>query len=201
MSTGAGIREHTKVVGSCGGAVGVVDGVEGGSIRLKDGPLARGGRRYLSLHWVDSAPREVRLDLPREWVESELRSTPCPPGRVTACERRGARAGNGLPGPSRFRRRESCFPPSGRFNAPGEAAGRSFPRPGPPAREDSTVASGLAAPPRPAIFPSGQPRAVRARCRRPPCRAPPGEAGCAGLAVDKPRGGPRMNNSYISCLK
>jgi hypothetical protein len=59
----ADIREHMEVIASCGKPVGVVDRVEGNSIKLtKNGPLAGGKHHLIPLDWVAKVDQQVHLD-------------------------------------------------------------------------------------------------------------------------------------------
>ena len=64
MVNTSNIREHMEVLGSCGQLVGIVDKVEGLSIKLtKESPGARGEHRYIPLEWVHSVDnRTVHLN-------------------------------------------------------------------------------------------------------------------------------------------
>jgi hypothetical protein len=68
------VREGMEVVGSCGGRVGFVDGVEMASIKLTtDSEGARGEHRYVPTEWVAWVRRHVQLsrscgDVREEWT-------------------------------------------------------------------------------------------------------------------------------------
>jgi len=64
-----------EVVDSCGNHVGVVDRVDGASLRLKrSGPDDR--PHYVALKWVESVGQTVRLDRPRAQVLEEWDEEP-----------------------------------------------------------------------------------------------------------------------------
>jgi hypothetical protein len=63
------IREHMDVIGSCGKHVGVVDHVEGKSVKLtKSDPKAAGKHHYIPLDWVASVDQSVHLNKNSEEV-------------------------------------------------------------------------------------------------------------------------------------
>jgi hypothetical protein len=75
------IREHMDVYGSCGQRVGVVDRVEGMSIKLsKDTPEARGEHRFIPLVWVESVDEAVHLNRPCRDVQEEWQAHPIETG-------------------------------------------------------------------------------------------------------------------------
>ncbi len=57
-----GIRDHMNVIASCGKKVGVVDGVEGDSIKLtrKDSPVDQ--HHFIPLNWVSHVDSHVHLN-------------------------------------------------------------------------------------------------------------------------------------------
>src|SRR5438270_644300 len=56
------IRAHMEVHGSCGNRVGLVDRVEGGSIRLTRASFGSGGEHhYIPLSWVEAVGESIRL--------------------------------------------------------------------------------------------------------------------------------------------
>lgn len=57
----AGIKEHMKVIASCGKTVGVVDGVEANAIKLtrKDSP--DGQHHFIPVGWVERVDSHVHL--------------------------------------------------------------------------------------------------------------------------------------------
>lgn len=57
----AGIREHMKVIASCGTTVGVVDGVEGSSIKLTRKDSLDGQHHFVPVTWVDHVDTHVHL--------------------------------------------------------------------------------------------------------------------------------------------
>jgi hypothetical protein len=71
------VREGMEVVGSCGGRVGVVDGLEGASLRLSAvSEGARGEARYVPLEWVAWVRGHVRLSRPCGDVREEWTAHP-----------------------------------------------------------------------------------------------------------------------------
>src|ERR1700722_13297176 len=71
------IREHMEVFGSCGERVGIVDQIEGSSLKLtKNGPHADGEHHYIPLEWVETADRAVYLNKPCEEVWEEWQPAP-----------------------------------------------------------------------------------------------------------------------------
>lgn len=63
------IREHMEVVGSCGNHVGVVDEVEGQTIKLTQGDENAGGlHHWIPMEWVATVDDVVHLD--RNHVEA-----------------------------------------------------------------------------------------------------------------------------------
>jgi hypothetical protein len=73
------VREGMEVVGSCGGRLGVVGGLEGASLRLTAGSEgARGEVRFVPLEWVAWVRGHVRLSRPcgdarEEWTAHPAR--------------------------------------------------------------------------------------------------------------------------------
>lgn len=72
------VREHMQVVGSDGGIIGMVDGIEGDKIKLtKDGPNAGGKHHFIPTEWVEQVESdEVRLSCSaetacRDWEEEQ----------------------------------------------------------------------------------------------------------------------------------
>lgn len=55
------IRERMNVLGSCGNLLGVVDHVEGDSIKLTKGGSADGMHHFIPLGWVASVDDAVHL--------------------------------------------------------------------------------------------------------------------------------------------
>lgn len=72
------IRKGMDVVGSTGGYVGIVDQVEGASIRLAhEDPDSGGEYHFLPLDWVGSVDDAVHLDRPfdeamRDWQTAPI---------------------------------------------------------------------------------------------------------------------------------
>lgn len=62
MPTGPTIREHMEVVGSDGNRVGVVDRVEGASIKLTRSDSPDGLHHFIPLDWVASVDQQVHLN-------------------------------------------------------------------------------------------------------------------------------------------
>ena len=65
----AKIREHMDVIASCGKHVGVVDHVEGNSVKLtKSDPTAAGNHHFIPLEWVATVDQHVHLNKNSEEV-------------------------------------------------------------------------------------------------------------------------------------
>lgn len=67
------IGQHMEVVGSCGGHVGFVDGVEDNAIRLTPDGTDADAHPYVPLAWVEAVGQTVRLRKPaaearHEWL-------------------------------------------------------------------------------------------------------------------------------------
>lgn len=56
------IRERMEVIGSCGNKLGVVDHIEGGSIKLTRKDSDDGQHHFIPLDWVDHVDRHVHLN-------------------------------------------------------------------------------------------------------------------------------------------
>ena len=81
MTDTSKIKEHMQVVGSCGKQVGVVDRVEGMSIKLtKTGPEARGSHHFIPLDWVLRVDQEVHLSKPCADAQMEWQGHPVKAG-------------------------------------------------------------------------------------------------------------------------
>ena len=81
MTDTSKIKEHMEVVGSCGNPVGVVDRVEGISIKLtKDGPEARGSHHYIPVDWVNGVDKQVHLSKPCADAQMEWQGHPVKEG-------------------------------------------------------------------------------------------------------------------------
>ena len=81
MTDTSKIKEHMQVIGSCGKQVGVVDRVEGISIKLtKDGPEARGSHHYIPVDWVQRVDQHVHLSKPCADVHMEWQGHPVKAG-------------------------------------------------------------------------------------------------------------------------
>jgi hypothetical protein len=81
MADTSKIREHMEVVGSCGKHVGVVDRVEGLSIKLtRNDPVARGEHHYIPLDWVKSVDQKVHLVKPCSDALEEWQAHPVEAG-------------------------------------------------------------------------------------------------------------------------
>ena len=81
MTDTSKIKEHMEVVGSCGNRVGVVDRVEGISIKLtKDGPEARGSHHYIPVDWVNRVDKQVHLSKPCADAQMEWQGHPVKEG-------------------------------------------------------------------------------------------------------------------------
>jgi len=71
------IKEHMEVFGSCGKKVGLIDKVEGISIKLtKD----TGGHHYIPVDWVDHVDQHVHLRKPCADVQMEWQGHPVQAG-------------------------------------------------------------------------------------------------------------------------
>ena len=71
------ITVHMPVIASCGKRVGIVDSVEGGSIKLtRSAPAAHAEHRYIPLSWVESVDECVRLNKNGDETESEWGAAP-----------------------------------------------------------------------------------------------------------------------------
>lgn len=57
----AGIKEHMDVIASCGKKVGVVDGVEGNSIKLTRKDSADDQHHFIPLNWITRVDSHVHL--------------------------------------------------------------------------------------------------------------------------------------------
>jgi len=69
------IREHMDVIGSCGNKLGVVDHVEGNSIKLTRNDSSDGQHHYIPMTWVTRVDNHVHLssncgEAKREWETS-----------------------------------------------------------------------------------------------------------------------------------
>ena len=81
MTDTSNIKEHMQVIGSCGKQVGVVDRVEGMSIKLtKTGPAAAGSHHYIPTDWVARVDRQVHLSKPCADVQMEWQGHPVAAG-------------------------------------------------------------------------------------------------------------------------
>jgi hypothetical protein len=66
------IHEHMDVIGSCGNKLGVVDHVEGNSIKLTKNDSPDGRHHYIPMNWVSRVDNHVHLsrncgEAKREW--------------------------------------------------------------------------------------------------------------------------------------
>ena len=73
------IREHMDVIGSCGNKLGVVDHVEGNSIKLTRNDSPDGVHHYIPMNWVARVDNHVHLsrncgEAKREWETSSAGS-------------------------------------------------------------------------------------------------------------------------------
>ena len=57
----AGVKEHMKVIASCGTPVGVVDSVEGNNIKLTRKDSLDGQHHFVPTSWVDHVDSHVHL--------------------------------------------------------------------------------------------------------------------------------------------
>jgi hypothetical protein len=80
MTNASTIREHMKVVGSCGNELGTVDHLDGNSIKLtRNDPKANGQHHWIPIDWVESVGQEVRLnkncgEATRDWQSQPIGS-------------------------------------------------------------------------------------------------------------------------------
>ncbi len=71
------IRDHMEVVASCGMHVGVVDHVEGKSVKLTKQDSAAGGKHhFIPLDWVAKVDEHVHLNRNHEEVFREWKAEP-----------------------------------------------------------------------------------------------------------------------------
>ena len=75
-TTAANIREHMEVIASCGKRVGVVDRVEGDSIKLTKKDSSDGQHHLVPLDWVARVDQHVHLTKNSEEVARELKAEP-----------------------------------------------------------------------------------------------------------------------------
>jgi len=77
MTDTRNIRERMKVIGSCGNQLGVVDHVEGNSIKLtKNDPKAGGKHHWIPTDWVVRVEEEVKLSKDCSQAMKEWRTEP-----------------------------------------------------------------------------------------------------------------------------
>lgn len=77
MTNTATIQHGMEVVGSDSGYVGVVDTIEGSSIRLAhEDPEPGGDYHYLPLDWVESIDQSVHLNKPHDDAMREWNAAP-----------------------------------------------------------------------------------------------------------------------------
>ena len=72
----AGIKEHMKVVASCGKTVGVVDGVDGDAIKLTKKDSPDGQHHFIPTKWVQNVDRHVHLTKNSMETEQNWKSDP-----------------------------------------------------------------------------------------------------------------------------
>ena len=71
------IREHMEVIASCGKHVGVVDRIEGNSVKLtKSDPTAAGQHHFIPLDWVATVDEHVHLNKNSEEVFRNWKAEP-----------------------------------------------------------------------------------------------------------------------------
>jgi hypothetical protein len=71
------ICEHMEVLASCGMHVGVVDHIEGSSVKLtKSDPTAAGQHHFIPLEWVARVDRHVHLNKNSEEVFRDWKTEP-----------------------------------------------------------------------------------------------------------------------------
>jgi hypothetical protein len=65
MNKAVNIREHMEVIASDGAHVGIVDSVEGQTIKLtKSDPNANGSHHWIPMDWVQRVDQHVHLSKP-----------------------------------------------------------------------------------------------------------------------------------------
>ena len=75
--TTADIREHMEVIASCGKHVGVVDHVEGRSLKLtKNDPAAAGKHHFIPMDWVATVDQHVHLNKNSEETFRDWKAEP-----------------------------------------------------------------------------------------------------------------------------
>ena len=81
----SGIREHMKVIASCGKTVGVVDHVESGSIKLtrKDSP--DGQHHFIPFNWIERVDSHVHLSKNSMETERDWKSDAASCGPSCGC--------------------------------------------------------------------------------------------------------------------
>ncbi|WP_337173627.1 DUF2171 domain-containing protein [Paludisphaera sp.] len=67
----ANIREHMDVLGSCGNKVGIVDHVEGDTIRLTKRESPDGQHHRIPISWVDRVDEHVHLNLNHKQAQEQ----------------------------------------------------------------------------------------------------------------------------------
>jgi len=82
MWNAANVREHMEVLGTDGKRVGLVDGLEGSSIKLtREGPGAEGQHHYVPFSWVEAVDnRAVYLTMTSDEVRKEWNAAPLEAG-------------------------------------------------------------------------------------------------------------------------
>jgi len=70
------IREHMDVVGSCGNKLGVVDHVEGNSIKLTRKDSGDNQHHYIPVSWVSVVDQHVHLNKDCGQAKREWSATP-----------------------------------------------------------------------------------------------------------------------------
>ncbi len=70
----AGIKEHMKVIASCGKTVGVVDRVEGSAIKLTKKDSPDGQHHYIPVGWIERVDSHVHLTKNSKETEENWKS-------------------------------------------------------------------------------------------------------------------------------
>ena len=74
------VREHMDVIASCGKKIGVVDRVEGDSIKLTKKDSPDGQHHLIPTSWVARVDQHVHLNKNSEEAAREWRDAPVPAG-------------------------------------------------------------------------------------------------------------------------
>jgi hypothetical protein len=102
MAGAAQIREDMQVIGSDGGMIGVIDGVEGERLKLKRGP-GGGPHHYVPLAWVARVDEHVHLDRPAAVARDTWMTESSGAGTTTGATSAGAASARVDPDPAHHR--------------------------------------------------------------------------------------------------